>query len=108
MRHLRLGEILINQGLITEQQLTRAIEVQKKEKGRIGEILIKTGIITVKSAMIRSVVATHEGLDPSFSLTSSLKSLSYRIVHAFWPKSKKWVVLLKKANFSEIEEVGSK
>lgn len=46
MRHLKLGEILVKQGLITEKQLHDAIEVQKKDKGRIGEVLIKLGIIT--------------------------------------------------------------
>src|SRR3989338_956746 len=46
MQHIKLGEILIQQGLITERQLEKAIEHQKKEKGRIGEILIKLGIIT--------------------------------------------------------------
>ncbi len=46
MAHLKLGEILIRQGLITEKQLQDAIDAQKKEKGRIGEILVKLGIIT--------------------------------------------------------------
>ena len=31
MEHLRLGEILINQGLISEQQLDQAIEQQKSD-----------------------------------------------------------------------------
>lgn len=46
MNHLKLGEILIRQGLITEKQLQEVIDVQKKEKGRIGEILIKLGTIS--------------------------------------------------------------
>ncbi len=46
MARLKLGEILIKQGLITESQLLKAIDHQKKEKGRIGEILIKLGMIT--------------------------------------------------------------
>ena len=46
MTHLRLGELLIKQGLITEAQLQKAIETQKKEKGRIGEILVRHKIIT--------------------------------------------------------------
>jgi len=46
MKHMKLGEILIQQGIITEDQLNQAIEQQKKGKGRIGEILIKLGIIT--------------------------------------------------------------
>ncbi len=45
MSHLRLGEILMRQGLVTEQQVAEAIEVQKKEKGRIGEIFIKLDIV---------------------------------------------------------------
>jgi len=46
MSHLKLGEILIQQGLLTEKQLQEAIGVQKKEKGRIGEILVKLGMIS--------------------------------------------------------------
>lgn len=46
MAHLKLGEILIKQGLITEAQLNKAIDIQKKEKGRIGEILIRHGLIS--------------------------------------------------------------
>ena len=46
MARLKLGEILLKQGLITDAQLTKAIELQKTEKARIGEILIKMGIIT--------------------------------------------------------------
>ena len=43
MQHLRLGEILLKQGLITEEQLKKAVELQKKDKDRIGEIFIKLG-----------------------------------------------------------------
>jgi len=46
MAYLKLGEILISQGLVTEEQLNKAIAAQKKEKGRIGEILVKLGFIT--------------------------------------------------------------
>jgi len=46
MSRLKLGEILIKQGLITENQLQKAIDVQKRDKGRIGEILIRLGIIS--------------------------------------------------------------
>jgi type IV pilus assembly protein PilB len=41
-----LGDILMRQGLITEQQIAEALEVQKKEKRRIGEILIKLNMIS--------------------------------------------------------------
>ncbi len=42
---LRLGEILIDQGLITEAQLQEAIVLQKQENARLGEILLKMGMI---------------------------------------------------------------
>ncbi len=44
MTRLRLGEILIQQGLITQEQLDQTIEAQKQKKGRIGELLIELGI----------------------------------------------------------------
>jgi type IV pilus assembly protein PilB len=46
MAHLKLGEVLVQQGLITEEQLKTAIASQQRNKGRIGETLVKLGIIT--------------------------------------------------------------
>ncbi|MFP4473569.1 MAG: GspE/PulE family protein [Candidatus Omnitrophota bacterium] len=46
MAHKKLGEILIAEGLLTEDQLNQAIARQKKERGRLGEILVKMGILT--------------------------------------------------------------
>ncbi len=45
MPRLRIGELLIKQGLITENQLREAISLQKQNQGRIGELLIKQGAI---------------------------------------------------------------
>ena len=42
---LRLGEILVDQGLITEAQLEEAVNIQKKEHGRLGEVLLKLGMV---------------------------------------------------------------
>ena len=41
-----LGEILLNNGEITEEQLNKALEVQKNEGGLIGIILVTQGAIT--------------------------------------------------------------
>ena len=46
MAHQKLGEILIQQGLISEEQLKDAISRQKRERGRLGEILVKMGTLT--------------------------------------------------------------
>ncbi len=42
----KLGEILIESGLITEEQLARSIEEQKKRHKRLGETLIELGFAT--------------------------------------------------------------
>ncbi len=45
MARLYIGELLIQEKLITEDQLEKAILTQKREGGRIGEILIKMGFV---------------------------------------------------------------
>jgi len=44
-KYLRLGELLIREGLITPSQLEKAISVQRQESGRLGEILIKLDMV---------------------------------------------------------------
>ncbi|MBN1587859.1 MAG: Flp pilus assembly complex ATPase component TadA [Candidatus Omnitrophica bacterium] len=39
----KLGEILVQQGKVTEQDVQEALEVQKREGGPIGEVLIRMG-----------------------------------------------------------------
>jgi len=46
MSRRRLGEILIDQGLITEAQLQQAIDAQKSEGGQVGETLLRLGFIS--------------------------------------------------------------
>ncbi|MBF0531803.1 MAG: Flp pilus assembly complex ATPase component TadA [Candidatus Omnitrophica bacterium] len=60
MARLRLGEILIKQGLITDKQLQSAIEAQKAQKGRIGEIFVKLGFITEEDMI--SALGTQLGI----------------------------------------------
>lgn len=45
MEYLRLGDILISTGAITEDQLAHALEIQKTTHERLGTILIDEGII---------------------------------------------------------------
>lgn len=41
----KLGEILKSSGLISEQQLQKALELQKTEGGLLGELMIKLGYV---------------------------------------------------------------
>ena len=44
-KYLRLGELLVREGLITANQLEKVIIAQRQEGGRLGEILVKMGMI---------------------------------------------------------------
>lgn len=46
MAYMRLGELLIAAGTITEEELNRGLALQKGTKERLGTVLIKNGIIT--------------------------------------------------------------
>lgn len=46
MAHLRLGDLLLAAGLITQEQLDHALRAQKKTKNRLGQELIEEGVIT--------------------------------------------------------------
>ncbi len=45
MEYMRLGDILLSTGAITEEQLKHALEVQKTSHERLGTVLIEEGII---------------------------------------------------------------
>lgn len=46
MKYTRLGDLLIDAGVITNDQLMQALAAQKETHQRLGETLISTGIIT--------------------------------------------------------------
>jgi len=42
----RLGDIFVERGLITDEQLQEALTVQHETSGRLGEILVELGFVT--------------------------------------------------------------
>ena len=48
----KLGQILLKEGLVTEEQLEKAIEIQKKDGTKLGETLINLGIVTEKDIVV--------------------------------------------------------
>lgn len=45
-KKLRLGDILINSGVLTEEQLDKGLELKKGSPKRLGEILVENGFVT--------------------------------------------------------------
>ncbi|MCL2627175.1 MAG: Flp pilus assembly complex ATPase component TadA [Oscillospiraceae bacterium] len=61
-QQLRLGEVLIESGTITQEQLEKALEIQKTstDKKRLGEVFIDSGIIT--EDRLNTALATRLGV----------------------------------------------
>jgi len=68
-RRLRLGEVLVSEGLTSEAEIHVALSQQKKQKGkRLGEVLVELGMVD-ESAIAR-VLANRLGL-PFIDLNST-------------------------------------
>lgn len=48
MKYMRLGDLLINAGAISPEQLEQALIIQKESKDRLGDVLIKNEFISEK------------------------------------------------------------
>lgn len=60
-RKMRLGDLLMAQGIVTEKQLEAALAIQQKTKQRLGDILIETGITT--ESQITNALHSQLGID---------------------------------------------
>jgi len=83
----RLIDILINGKLITEEQLSKAVDVQKKSGGSLGKILVAQGFISQKDLMV--VMSRQLNIPPidlsKYKIDKSLISLiPERIVKQYY------------------------
>ncbi len=56
----KLGQLLVNEGLVTEQDLVRALKHQHSDNKRLGEILVDMGILSPQALL--SALARHLGV----------------------------------------------
>ncbi len=68
-RYLKLGELLVREGIITPAQLEKAIIVQKQEAKRLGEVLIKLDM--VKEEEMLSILGKQINI-PYFNLGTGM------------------------------------
>jgi type IV pilus assembly protein PilB len=69
----KLGQLLMNNNMITKEQLSKALDLQNKEGGRVGSNLIKLGYLTEdtlvrflsKQYCVPAAALTNEELDSS-------------------------------------------
>jgi type IV pilus assembly protein PilB len=82
-KYLKLGELLIKEGLLTDAELEKAINFQRQEGGRLGEIIVKLGL--VKEDEIVRVLGKQLGI-PYFTLgTDMLKPAPEKKLENFIP-----------------------
>jgi len=58
--HERLGEVLIDEGLLTQEQLAEVLEQQAREGGKLGEILVRELILSEEQ--LAAALAHQKGL----------------------------------------------
>ena len=68
-KYLRLGELLVKEGLINLTQLEKAVAVQRQEGGHLGEILVRLGMI--KDEQLVAILAKQLNI-PYFSLSTGM------------------------------------
>jgi type IV pilus assembly protein PilB len=68
-KYLKLGELLIKEGLINQADFEKVINVQKQEGGRLGEIIVRLGI--TKEEDIVRVLGKQLGI-PYFTLGTGM------------------------------------
>jgi type IV pilus assembly protein PilB len=82
----KLGQLLVNGKIITEPQLDKALELQKKEGGRVGSNLIKLGYLTEESLVeflsrqygVPAVALSIQDIDPSI-----IKFVPYEVANKY-------------------------
>ncbi len=68
-KYLKLGELLIKEGLLSQADLEKAISAQRQDGGRLGEIIVKLGL-TQEEEIIR-VLGKQLGI-PYFTLGTGM------------------------------------
>ncbi len=51
-RYKKLGDILVSEGIITEEQIKNGIAIQENEGGKLGEVLVKIGYVNQEQIVI--------------------------------------------------------
>ena len=59
---IRIGDLLVQKGYITDDQLSTALEEQREKKKRLGEVLISLGYVTEEQ--FASVYCDQSGIEP--------------------------------------------
>ena len=114
MAYKRLGDVLIDAGLITEDQLGHALKQQKETKRRLGDELIAEGVITEAGLIealqmqlgVEFVDLSAIDLDPELSrVISKNVARQYNVVPVRTSPDEVCLAMSDPLNFMAIEAV---
>ena len=60
-KKIRIGDLLVEAGAITEEELQEALAYQKENGGRIGNVIMELGFISQE--LLITVLTTQMGID---------------------------------------------
>lgn len=115
MKYKRIGDLLIAAGLLSEEKLTEALEIQKDSKDRLGKVLIDNNFITETELIVAltmqlgidyidlsKVEIAHEMLD---QIPGSIAK-KYGIIPIEVKDGNLYIAMKDPLNFVAIEEAG--
>jgi general secretion pathway protein E len=101
MNHVYLGEIILERGLVSEQQLEKALSQQKEKGGRLGEILVEMEAISDED--LRRSLADQLGISYQPAIDSQdLDPELVRNVPIQFAKTHEMVPILRKDGVVEV------
>lgn len=116
MKYARLGDLLVGNGTITQEQLQQALAIQKENGKRLGDILRDNHIITEDQVIEALMVQLGlEFIDlNSWTISSEMAQLlpksiakKHRVVPVRATRSEIYLGMSDPLNFAAIEEVGA-
>ncbi len=114
MAYKRLGDLLVDANLITNEQLEQALALQKGSKKRLGEVLINEGIITEAEMIealqmqlgIEFIDLSQAKIDPDMSrVVSKNVARQYNVVPVRTTPDEVYLAMSDPLNFLAIEAV---
>lgn len=116
MKYTRLGDLLVGNGTITQEQLQEALHIQKQNGKRLGDILRDNQVITENQVI--EALMTQLGLEfidlNAYTISSEMaqilpKSIAkkYRVVPVRATRTEIYLGMSDPLNFAAIEEVGA-
>lgn len=116
MKYTRLGDLLVGNGTITQEQLQKALQIQKENGKRLGDVLRDAHIIT-EEQVIEALMA-QLGLEfidlNAVTIASDMAQLlpksiarKHRVVPVRATRTELYLAMSDPLNFTAIEEVGA-